>query len=374
MKRASAADDDDDQSDDTPPVAPPPVTPPVVATEAQWDSAVIAALDPRQTNPAFQDNVATELARANIGRDYIAAIRLRQEEQRTGRTYGRPVGSPDAAPFPTMLDKVTDADIAKTTIAMLDPRMTNLTSIEYTARYLEQLGRQGYAGALRARITELQRGTVGIVAPPPVVPSTPPVVAPPPVVPSTPPVVVAPPPGTPPIGPAEVEPDADPRGSIALARILVAEESSPNWKRVHPDVIAWQKRNGLGSDGKFGPKSALFMAQDVGILPLVRYWSGWDKNAELQKYWASLADLASMLDATNPTHAAALRLSAANEDGDGWPSSTGAVSSGARKTQASALGNAIALAESTGQTLRKVVETKLAEWRDAILAAKGKAS
>jgi hypothetical protein len=198
----------------------------------------------------------------------------------------------------------------------------------------------------------------------------PPPVAPPPVAPPVVPPVV-PPPGVPPIGPAEVDPAADPTGSVALARTLIAEEGTKGWKRISPEVLAWQKANGLPADGKFGPRSALFMGQYVGILPTIRYWSGWDKQAELQKYWASLADLASTLDGTNPAHAAGLRVSAAHENGEGWPASgVQAINPASRVAQAAGLGTAFRVAEATGEALAKVIAKRLAEIRDAIQRGK----
>jgi hypothetical protein len=66
------------------------------------------------------------------------------------------------------------------------------------------------------------------------------------------------------------------------------------------------------------------MGEEVGILPRVRYWSktGGTKTQQLEKYRSNLNALADQLEAKNPkmqAHASALRISAVNEDGGGYP-------------------------------------------------------
>lgn len=149
-------------------------------------------------------------------------------------------------------------------------------------------------------------------------------------VPSTPaPTATAPTPAVvvPPIVAAEAAPEADPNGTIALAQSMLAEEGSSGWKYVSDSVKAWQSQMGLKPDGKFGTGGALVMAKEVGHLPKVRYWSLGGKTLaqQLSSYRESLRNLANKLKAKYPEHAAALLLSAAAENGEGWPSSTKAV-------------------------------------------------
>jgi hypothetical protein len=122
---------------------------------------------------------------------------------------------------------------------------------------------------------------------------------------------------------AETTPEADPNGTIALARAMLAAEGSSDWREVSAAVESWQGVDGLSKpDGKFGTGSALRMAQEVGVMPLIRYWSTGGKTLaqQLQAYRVALYDRARAVNAAgNPTHAAALVSSAAREKGQGWP-------------------------------------------------------
>lgn len=109
---------------------------------------------------------------------------------------------------------------------------------------------------------------------------------------------------------------------------MIEEQSRPNWKYISAAVKAWQTKVGLTSDGKFGPGSALRMAQEVGILPWVRYWplggSGTkagnvaDFRNRLKAYAYSIAPKS---DAYR-TLAASLMVAADRETGQGWPTTT----------------------------------------------------
>jgi|WetSurMetagenome_2_1015567.scaffolds.fasta_scaffold04592_4 hypothetical protein len=128
----------------------------------------------------------------------------------------------------------------------------------------------------------------------------------------------------PPLVVAEVEPAADPNGTIALAQAMKAEEESTGWKYVSDALKDWQRRTGRKVDGKFGTGDALRMAQEVGNVPLIRYWSlnGKPLATLLPAYREQLRVLAASLKASAPQHAAALLLSAVNETGQGWPKSS----------------------------------------------------
>lgn len=116
----------------------------------------------------------------------------------------------------------------------------------------------------------------------------------------------------------ETKPENDPSGTIALARLLLERETAPGWREAMKDAVKnWQIRLGLTADGKFGPKGALRMAEEVGILPLVRFWpAGSQKASALADYRASVRALADTVakQRDGEAHAAALRQSAQVED------------------------------------------------------------
>ena len=138
------------------------------------------------------------------------------------------------------------------------------------------------------------------------------------------------PPAVPAVSVAETTPEADPNGTIALARAMLAAEGTSGWRDVSAAVESWQGVVGLSKpDGKFGTGSALRMAQEVGVMPLIRYWSTGGKTLaqQLQAYRVALYDRARVVNAAgNPTHAAALVSSAAREKGQGWPKTKTATS------------------------------------------------
>ena len=151
---------------------------------------------------------------------------------------------------------------------------------------------------------------------------------------------------TPPVAVQAQETSAavDPHGTVALAGKLINAESANGWKTaLASDVMAWQKKMSLVDDGKFGPKSALLMGNEVGVLPLLRYYSstGGTLAAQLTAYRTSLGALASQVSATNLAHSLALRSSAMYETGLGYASSPAAVPATARVAQATALTAAI---------------------------------
>jgi hypothetical protein len=382
-------------------------------TEAEIQSAYTAAVDPRQTNIAQMQQASSWLR--SVGRSDLAdAIDLRVNELRTGQVTGVPqtpgAGTPGASgaavpPLDPNEVRPTAEQIQQTVRGMLDPRMTNITQLAYAANWLEKWGQQDSADAVRARISELQAAQSGAAYP--VSPVQPPIPTVQPSVPAAEPGgagVMEQPPSLPPAGGAggvsmpadftlpqtsvttsppqvppitvepadqeappvaaeEVSPQADPRGSIALARVLIGEESRPNWKTaLQEDVRTWQRANGLTADGKFGPNSAVFMAKDVGVLPTIRYWSGWDKAAELAKYRQRINAVADSLAASNPAQAAALRVSAAREQGQGWPKTSAApIPASTRETEAGTLASVLRTAESTGQDADAVARERAAQ-------------
>lgn len=138
----------------------------------------------------------------------------------------------------------------------------------------------------------------------------------------------------------EVKVDQDPNGTIALAKSMINAESSAGWKTaLANDIKVWQARMGLTADGKFGPKSAIKMAAEVGVLPLVRYYAstGGTKATQVAAYRAAIEQVASNVASTNPAHSVSLRSSEAYEQGQGYATSPGPVPATARIAQATTL-------------------------------------
>jgi hypothetical protein len=162
----------------------------------------------------------------------------------------------------------------------------------------------------------------------------------PPAVTTMPPMVVTPQP----VAKAETAADVDPHGTVALARQMISVEESTGWKTALSQPIKdWQGRMGLTNDAKFGPKSALQMALEVGVLPLIRYWpKSQTLKAALTSYRDDLYTTAANLDqAGQPEHAAALRVSAEHETGQGYPAAPTAVPASTRIAQATKVAAAV---------------------------------
>ncbi len=127
----------------------------------------------------------------------------------------------------------------------------------------------------------------------------------------------------PPLAKEETSEAADPNGTIGVARAMIDVESQPGWKSALQPLIAnWQKKVHLTSDGEFGPKSALKMGEEVGVLPLVRYWPKGSptQTAAVRSYQTQLYALADKLEAEGKKeHAIAIRASAEHETGQSWP-------------------------------------------------------
>jgi peptidoglycan hydrolase-like protein with peptidoglycan-binding domain len=97
-----------------------------------------------------------------------------------------------------------------------------------------------------------------------------------------------------------------------MVNALLMAEQSNGWNAVSPEVQAWQKSRGLVTDGKFGPKSALAVAQEFGTVPIIRFWpKGSQKAPALQAYRSSLVEIAN--SSPDATRAAQLRVTAQRE-------------------------------------------------------------
>jgi len=152
-------------------------------------------------------------------------------------------------------------------------------------------------------------------------------------------------PPTTPLQSTETSVALDPNGTVALAKVLIDRESSSGWKSANTtEVAAWQKRVGLTADGKFGEKSALRMAQEVGVLPLVRYFpANTAKETEVPKYQSAVNAYAATVAPSNPAHAVALRSSAAYDVGYGFAASPSAIPVSMRSGQADLIAQALKL-------------------------------
>ena len=223
-------------------------------------------------------------------------------------------------------------------MAINDPALA--AQIQYAEAALRAYGLDERADTLHNHYLEVSGG----LPTPPVLPppgtttaTTTPTIQPGPPAPTS-VITTTPPPATPaqvedidvtPVANAEEDVSVDPIGTVRLAKALIAVESERNWKTaMQPEVTEWQRKAGLSADGKFGPNSAVRMADEVSMLPRIRYWSGWDKSTELKKYRDRInAKADEELRQGDSAHASGLRLSAIRETGQGWPNTPAPVPS-----------------------------------------------
>jgi len=103
-----------------------------------------------------------------------------------------------------------------------------------------------------------------------------------------------------------------------LVTAMLAQEKLPRWKKREAAVRAWQVSRGMVDDGMFGPKSGLVVANEVGTVPIVRFWpraAGANPRAALDDYRAALETIARN---KSGVHAQQLRKAAARERGQGF--------------------------------------------------------
>lgn len=106
--------------------------------------------------------------------------------------------------------------------------------------------------------------------------------------------------------------------TLDMVRTLLAAEEAPGWKQVLGVVRQYQSAKGLVVDGKYGPKTALRVAIDVGTIPIVRFWptaAGANPQAAVDSYRDGLLEIARN---ASGAHAQLLRASAARETGQGF--------------------------------------------------------
>lgn len=101
------------------------------------------------------------------------------------------------------------------------------------------------------------------------------------------PSVVVPP--RPPTSTAEL-PVVVPEDTATMTQRLLAQEAKPNWKTRDPVVKVWQESRGLTADGEFGTKTALRLADEIGVIPLIRFWpkGSYPEGSWVRDYQAEL--------------------------------------------------------------------------------------
>jgi hypothetical protein len=113
-----------------------------------------------------------------------------------------------------------------------------------------------------------------------------------------------------------------------LVAELLAAEAANNWKRKSAAVTRWQQKRGLKADGRFGPKTALAVAREIGTLPIVRYWpAGSQPHTAVPAFRGQVLEIAA---AAPEPRASQLRLSAQREDGQGFGNNQKALPPAAR--------------------------------------------
>ncbi len=105
---------------------------------------------------------------------------------------------------------------------------------------------------------------------------------------------------------------------LLLAQLLAAE-GTKGWKKKYPVVGQWQAMRKLTVDNMFGPKSALKLAEEVGTLPLIRYWpKGSQPGPAVNAFRDAIEAMAAT--AQEPRHSQLL-AAAVREQGQGFAAS-----------------------------------------------------
>lgn len=181
------------------------------------------------------------------------------------------------------------------------------------------------------RLPEIEPGLPDPINVPPIVVNNPPPVFDVPPVPSRP----APRPPAAPPAPRRPEPpvvslpepdqqDDVPDDTADVVAIMLEAESTPNWKRAEPTLAEWQESRGLTADGKLGPGTAKRMAEEIGTLPIIRFWplsAGPNPQRAIDAYRNELRAIARDVGGS---HGEQLRQSAVREKGQSFGPPTGA--------------------------------------------------
>lgn len=117
--------------------------------------------------------------------------------------------------------------------------------------------------------------------------------APPPVfVPSPAPVPTRPRPAPAPSPVPEEQPTELADDTHRVLTVMLARESGKDWKRKEPLLKVWQQNRGLTADGAFGPGTATRMAEETGLLPIIRFWpkGSLKETGAVDEYHAALLE------------------------------------------------------------------------------------
>jgi len=106
--------------------------------------------------------------------------------------------------------------------------------------------------------------------------------------------------------------------TLTAIAAMLAQEKSNKWRKMpEPTLVTWQKNRKLTADGKFGTKSALTMADETGMIPIIRAWpsGSYPEGRWLGDYRAALR--AKAASAPEPRKSQLL-AAAEREKGQGW--------------------------------------------------------
>lgn len=112
-------------------------------------------------------------------------------------------------------------------------------------------------------------------------------------------------------------PTVIPEDTLAILSIMLAAEATPDWKVKLEELKPWQKSRGLKPDGLYGVKSATKMAEETGLLPIIRFWpSGTTRTSGvIEDYKAALLDEASSAEQPRKSQ---LKAAVDREQGQGF--------------------------------------------------------
>jgi hypothetical protein len=114
-------------------------------------------------------------------------------------------------------------------------------------------------------------------------------------------------PSLPGLPPPVIEAPADEVDPVTQAMVeeLLVQEHTPNWKQKSAKVAAWQRMRGLTVDERFGPGSARVLAQETGLIPIVRFWpkaAGANPKRAIDAYKADLLTMAQTAESPRREH------------------------------------------------------------------------